>query len=179
MATLTLHLLFWLPCDGMRPSEKIFCLNFKLGTSLPRSLPFPETTVSTNSPRVSPPGEVILRISSQDPALTIHSLNFSPGQKSFCTRTAFLCVLEIWLVSPHTFFLHYGLSYKLYAPGFAFDELNFSSFLMLLYLPLSIAYFEIQSEDYDLLNSAGFFGIFPSLGQKPQARDLILMVKML
>lgn len=50
---------------------------------------------------------------------------------------------------------------------------------MLLYIRLSIAYFEIQSEGYDLLNSAGFFGIFPSLEQKPPARDLILMVKML
>lgn len=50
---------------------------------------------------------------------------------------------------------------------------------MPLYLPLSKAYFEIQSEDFDLLNSAGFLGIFPSLGQKPQAKDLILMVKIL
>ena len=42
-----------------------------------------------------------------------------------------------------------------------------------------MAYSQIQSEEYDLLKSAGFFGIFPSLGQKPQAKDLILMVKML
>lgn len=79
MAALTLHLMFvlsWLPCDGMRPSEKISCLNFKLGTSLPRSPPFPERMVSTNSPRVLTPGGVILRSSSQDPAPTICSLNF-------------------------------------------------------------------------------------------------------
>lgn len=42
------------------------------------------------------------------------------------------------------------------------------SLSILLYLPLSRVYSEIQSEEFDLLNFAlaAFFGIFPSLGQK-------------
>lgn len=40
-------------------------------------------------------------------------------------------------------------------------------------------YLEIQSEEFNLLDSAEFFGIFLPLGQKPQAKDLIFMVKKL
>lgn len=83
--------------------------------------------------------------------------------------TASLCGGDMLYTSSHVF-PPYVLCYKLYAfsaPGFAFEVPKFFfSFSIPLYLPLSRAYFEIQSEEFDLLNSAfaRFFGTFPSLG---------------
>lgn len=82
--------------------------------------------------------------------------------------TASLCGGDMVYTSSHVF-PPYVLCYKLYAlsaPGFAFEELIFFPFSISLYLSLSRAYFEIQSEEFDLLNSAlaRFFSTFPSLG---------------
>lgn len=91
--------LSWLPCGGVRPSEKMSCLNFKLGTSLLSSLPFPERIVSANSPRVLTPGGVILRISSQDPTPTIHSLKFFQAPQFQVS----LCAGDMACISSHIF----------------------------------------------------------------------------
>lgn len=95
-----------------------------------------------------------------------------------------LCGRDMACISLHvfSFFIVHVINscYALSAPGPAFEELNFFFFsFSAIVFPLLKMYLEIQSEEFNLLDSAEFFGIFLPLGQKPQAKDLILMVKKL